>query len=43
MASRYTIYSLNQISDLIYMISYILYKISHILYNVSYINKISYM
>ena len=39
MASRFTIYSINQISDIIYQISYIIYKISQI----SYINKISYM
>ena len=32
MASRFTIYSINQISDLIYQISYIIYKISDILY-----------
>ena len=31
MASRFTIYSINQISDLIYQISYIIYKISDIL------------
>ena len=31
MASCFTIYSLNQISDLIYQISYIIYKISDIL------------
>ena len=43
MASRFTIYSINQISDLIYQISYIIYKISDILYQISYINKISYM
>ena len=40
MASRFTIYSINQISDLIYQISYIIYKI---LYQISYINKIPYM
>ena len=32
MASRFTIYSINQISDLIDQISYIIYKISDILY-----------
>ena len=32
MASRFTIYFINQISDLIYQISYIIYKISDILY-----------
>ena len=32
MASRFTIYSINQISDLIYQISYIIYKVSDILY-----------
>ena len=32
MASRFTIYSINQIPDLIYQISYIIYKISDILY-----------
>ena len=31
MASCFTIYSINQISDLIYQISYIIYKISDIL------------
>ena len=40
MASRFTIYSINQISDLIYQISYIIYKISDILHKISYINKI---
>ena len=43
MASRFTIYSINQISDLIHQISYIIYKISDILYQISYINKISYI
>ena len=43
MASRFTIYSINQVSDLIYQISYIIYKISDILYQISYINKISYV
>ena len=43
MASRFTVYSINQIADLIYQISYIIYKISDILYLISYINKISYM
>ena len=38
MASCFTIYSINQISDLIYQISYIIYKISDILYQISYIN-----
>ena len=42
MASRITIYSINQISDLIYQISDIIYKISDIFYQISYINKISY-
>ena len=42
MASRFTIYSVNQISDLIYQISYIIYKMSDI-YQISNINKISYM
>ena len=32
MASHFTIYSINQISDLIYQMSYIIYKISDILY-----------
>ena len=41
MASCFTIYSINQISDLIYQISYIIYKISDILYKISYINKMS--
>ena len=36
MASRFTIYSINQISDLIN-------KISDVLYQIFYINKISYM
>ena len=40
MASRFTIYYTNQISDLIYQISYIIYKISDIFYQVSYINKL---
>ena len=43
MASRFTIYSINQISDLIYQISYKIYKISDILYQISYISKVSYM
>ena len=43
MASRFTIYSVNQISDLIYQISYIIYKISDILYQISNINKIYHM
>ena len=43
MASCFTIYSIKQISDLIYQISYIIYKISDQLYQISYINKISYM
>ena len=30
MASHFTIYSIDQISDLIYQISYIIYKISDI-------------
>ena len=41
MASLFTIYSINQISDLIYHISYIIYKISDILYQIIFINKIS--
>ena len=41
MASRFTIYYVNQISDLIYQISYIIYMISDILYQISNINKIS--
>ena len=36
MASRFTIYSINQISDLIYQISFIIYKIS----DIRYINRI---
>ena len=43
MSSRFTIYSINQISDLIYQIYFIIYKISDILYQISYINKISYV
>ena len=34
MASRFTIYSINQTSDLIYQISVIIYKISEILYKI---------
>ena len=40
MASRFTIYSINQISVLIYQISYI---IRYLIYQISNINKISYM
>ena len=36
-ASCFTVYSINQISDLIYQIFYIIYKISDILYQISYI------
>ena len=43
MASHFTIYFINQISDFIYQISYIINKISDIVYQISYINKISYM
>ena len=42
-ASRFTIYSINQIFDLIYQISYIIYKISEILYQISNINDILYV
>ena len=41
MASHYTIYSINQESDLMYQISYIIYKISDLLYKICNINKIS--
>ena len=36
MASRLTIYSIKQISDLIYQISYIIYKISDIILDILY-------
>ena len=36
MASRFTIYSINQISDLLYQIPNIIYKISDILYQILY-------
>ena len=42
MASKFTIYSINQISDLIYQISYIIYKISDIIYKISDISNILY-
>ena len=38
MASRFTIYSINQLSYLIYQIPYIIYKISDISYKISYIH-----
>ena len=34
MASRFTIYSINQISDLMFQISYKIYKISDMLYKI---------